>query len=56
MSSTPLQDSLTHSVILDGEMMVWDPALEKYLAFGSLKTAALGEYIPVPPLLTTQIN
>lgn len=23
-------------------MMVWDPSLEKYLAFGSLKTAALG--------------
>lgn len=30
------------SIILDGEMMVWDPVLDKYLAFGSLKTAALG--------------
>jgi DNA ligase-4 len=30
------------SCILDGEMLVWDPLLEKYLAFGSLKTAALG--------------
>lgn len=29
--------------ILDGEMLVWDPLLEKYLAFGSLKSAALGE-------------
>lgn len=33
------------SVILDGEMMVWDPALEKYLAFGTLKTAAGGELL-----------
>ena len=24
-------------------MLVWDPSLEKYLAFGTLKTAALGE-------------
>ncbi|GHJ87568.1 hypothetical protein NliqN6_3970 [Naganishia liquefaciens] len=27
--------------ILDGEMLVWDPLLEKYLAFGTLKSAAL---------------
>ncbi|KAJ9107908.1 hypothetical protein QFC19_002651 [Naganishia cerealis] len=27
--------------ILDGEMLVWDPLLGKYLAFGSLKSAAL---------------
>jgi len=33
------------SVILDGEMMVWDPILEKYLAFGTLKTAAGGEHL-----------
>jgi len=32
------------SVILDGEMLVWDPILEKYLAFGTLKTAAGGEF------------
>jgi hypothetical protein len=25
-------------------MMVWDPILEKYLAFGTLKTAAGGEH------------
>jgi DNA ligase-4 len=24
-------------------MLVWDPSLEKYLAFGTLKTAALGK-------------
>ncbi|WVQ80875.1 hypothetical protein IAT38_002982 [Cryptococcus sp. DSM 104549] len=29
------------NVILDGEMVVWDPVLEKYLPFGGLKTAAL---------------
>ncbi|KAK4686832.1 DNA ligase 4, partial [Tremellales sp. Uapishka_1] len=28
------------NVILDGEMLVWDPILEKYLAFGTLKSAA----------------
>ncbi|OCF31187.1 DNA ligase 4 [Kwoniella heveanensis BCC8398] len=28
------------NIILDGEMLVWDPILEKYLAFGTLKTAA----------------
>lgn len=31
-----------YSIILDGEMLVWDPILEKYLAFGTLKTAAGG--------------
>jgi len=31
------------SLILDGEMMVWDPEIEKYLPFGNLKTSALGE-------------
>ena len=35
-------ERLSGSVILDGEMLVWDPTLEKYLAFGTLKTAALG--------------
>jgi len=30
------------SCILDGEMLVWDPILEKYLGFGALKTAAIG--------------
>lgn len=30
-------------MILDGEMLVWDPILEKYLAFGTLKTAASGQ-------------
>jgi hypothetical protein len=37
---------LMKSIILDGEMLVWDPSLEKYLAFGTLKTAALGKTGP----------
>ena len=28
------------NIILDGEMLVWDPQLEKYLAFGHLKSFA----------------
>jgi ATP-dependent DNA ligase len=36
---------LMMSIILDGEMLVWDPQLDKYLAFGTLKTAALGQSI-----------
>ncbi|KAI0105581.1 ATP-dependent DNA ligase [Hypoxylon sp. NC0597] len=31
------------NIILDGEMIVWDPELDKVLAFGTLKTAALAE-------------
>lgn len=37
-------DIAEHRIILDGEMLVWDPASERYLPFGTLKTAALGEY------------
>ncbi|ORX34780.1 ATP dependent DNA ligase domain-domain-containing protein [Kockovaella imperatae] len=33
-------DENIRNIILDGEMLVWDPVLEKYLAFGTLKTAA----------------
>ncbi|KAB5590537.1 ATP-dependent DNA ligase [Ceratobasidium theobromae] len=33
-------DDRIEDCILDGEMMVWDPMLGKYLAFGTLKTAA----------------
>ncbi|KAH7325206.1 ATP dependent DNA ligase domain-containing protein [Rhizoctonia solani] len=33
-------DDRIEDCILDGEMMVWDPLLDKYLAFGTLKTAA----------------
>ncbi|CAE6418894.1 unnamed protein product, partial [Rhizoctonia solani] len=33
-------DDRIEDCILDGEMMVWDPMLDKYLAFGALKTAA----------------
>ncbi|KAI1085362.1 ATP-dependent DNA ligase [Whalleya microplaca] len=31
------------NIILDGEMIVWDPELDKILKFGTLKTAALSE-------------
>ncbi|KAI0156695.1 ATP-dependent DNA ligase [Hypoxylon sp. FL1284] len=31
------------NIILDGEMIVWDPELDKVLKFGTLKTAALAE-------------
>lgn len=36
---------LTHRgrIILDGEMLVWDPETGKTQAFGNLKTAALSE-------------
>ncbi|GAA6040368.1 hypothetical protein JCM8097_007579 [Rhodosporidiobolus ruineniae] len=44
-SLTPfLQDALIdgiEEVILDGEMLVWDPSMNKYMAFGNLKTFAL---------------
>lgn len=33
------------SIILDGEMMVWDPVSQRNLPFGTLKTAALGTLI-----------
>jgi hypothetical protein len=36
-------DHAFHSVILDGEMLVWDPSLGKYMAFGTLKTFAKAE-------------
>ncbi|KAI1654561.1 ATP-dependent DNA ligase [Daldinia decipiens] len=31
------------NIILDGEMIVWDPELDKVLKFGTLKTAAIAE-------------
>ncbi|KAJ4473870.1 DNA ligase 4 [Lentinula aciculospora] len=34
-------DSRVESIILDGEMLVWDPVSERNLPFGTLKTAAL---------------
>ncbi|KAL8278487.1 hypothetical protein RQP46_009177 [Phenoliferia psychrophenolica] len=43
-SLTPFIHDLFHKcideVILDGEMMVYDPAIEKYIPFGTLKTYA----------------
>jgi ATP-dependent DNA ligase len=32
------------SIILDGEMLVWDPVSGRNLPFGTLKTAALGTF------------
>jgi hypothetical protein len=43
------------SIILDGEMLVWDPSLEKYLAFGTLKTAALGKLL-IPNVADSKIE
>ena len=40
-SSSP-QCQCRPSIILDGEMLVWDPVTERNLPFGTLKTAALG--------------
>lgn len=34
-----------YRIILDGEMLVWDPVSERNLPFGTLKTAALGRSI-----------
>lgn len=39
-----LRDAIPHDVqncILDGEMIAWDPIMNKLLAFGTVKTAAL---------------
>lgn len=34
--------NLQHSIVLDGEMLVWDPICGRNLPFGTLKAAALG--------------
>ncbi|BGP36353.1 DNA ligase (ATP) [Rhodotorula kratochvilovae] len=55
-SLTPyIQDCLppeVEEIILDGEMLVWDPNIGKYMAFGNLKTFAItrhfGESDPRP--------
>ncbi|KAG6891545.1 hypothetical protein C0992_004403 [Termitomyces sp. T32_za158] len=36
-------DPRIDDIILDGEMLVWDPVSERNLPFGTLKTAALGQ-------------
>lgn len=36
-------DERIEDIILDGEMLVWDPVSEKNLPFGTLKTAALND-------------
>ena len=40
--SSFLEDEQLLSIILDGEMLVWDPVSGRNLPFGNLKTAALG--------------
>jgi hypothetical protein len=37
--------TLANRIILDGEMLVWDPVSEQNLPFGTLKTAALGTHM-----------
>ncbi|KIP10052.1 hypothetical protein PHLGIDRAFT_125880 [Phlebiopsis gigantea 11061_1 CR5-6] len=45
-------DSRVDEIVLDGEMLVWDPVSERNLPFGTLKTAALDkskkDYNPRP--------
>jgi DNA ligase-4 len=36
-------DSGVRNLILDGEMITWDPDVDKIMPFGTLKTAALGQ-------------
>ncbi|KAI0272769.1 ATP dependent DNA ligase domain-containing protein [Gloeopeniophorella convolvens] len=38
-------DPRIDNIILDGEMLVWDPVLERSVPFGTLKTAALDKAI-----------
>ena len=40
--SYEIEDEQLLSIILDGEMLVWDPVSGRNLPFGTLKTAALG--------------
>ena len=44
------------SIILDGEMLVWDPVAERLLPFGTLKTAALGESVLFTVMLKLIVN
>lgn len=37
-SARTFADSVSHRIILDGEMLVWDPNLQKSLPFGTLKS------------------
>ncbi len=42
--ATELLIDKSFSIILDGEMLVWDPVSERNLPFGTLKTAALSMF------------
>lgn len=39
-------DEATSSIVLDGEMVVYDPLIDKFLPFGTLKTSAASRYDP----------
>lgn len=43
MSDTLMNSGLNYRVILDGEMIAWDPLNQAIIPFGNLKTAALTE-------------
>lgn len=45
MSQYPFADDL-ESVVLDGEMVVYDPLIDKFLPFGTLKTSAGSRFDP----------
>lgn len=45
VSDHPFSNRL-ESVVLDGEMVVYDPLIDKFLPFGSLKTSAGARYDP----------
>lgn len=45
VSDRPFSASL-ESVVLDGELVVYDPLIDKFLPFGSLKTSAGARYDP----------
>lgn len=37
-------DDMTETIVLDGEMVVYDPLIDKFLPFGTLKTSAASKY------------
>ena len=43
--SSVIEDEQLLSIILDGEMLVWDPVSGRNLPFGTLKSAALGGFL-----------
>lgn len=54
--SIVLQNEQFPSIILDGEMLVWDPVSGRNLPFGTLKTAALGMFLSSSEKKATTID